>query len=75
MVRITYHRDKCIGCGYCVDIAPHRWVMNEKDGKATLAGGKGKHGMFMLTLNDEEYEENLEAAEVCPVNVIRVEMK
>ena len=75
MVRITYHRDKCIGCGYCADIAPHRWVMNHKDGKATLVGGKGKQGMFTAVVTNDEYGENLEAAEACPVNVIRVEWR
>jgi ferredoxin len=74
MVRITHHRIKCIGCGYCEEAAPFRWEMDGKDGKSTLIGAKGKRDIYTMQVTDDELEANQEAADSCPVNIIRVEM-
>ncbi len=73
MVRITHHRIKCIGCGYCEELAPFRWQMDGQDGKSTLLGAKGKRDIYTLQVTDDELEANQEAADSCPVNIIRVE--
>lgn len=73
MVRITHHRIKCIGCGYCEEMAPFRWKMNGKDGKSDLIDSKGKKEIYTLQVMDDEFEANFEAAEACPVNIIKVE--
>lgn len=73
MVRITQQREKCIGCAYCHMEAPHRWHMDESDGKSTLVGARGKNGFYTIVVSDLEWEDNLRAAEVCPVNIIKVE--
>ena len=73
MIRITHHRIKCIGCGYCEEVAPFRWKMDGKDGKSTLIGAKNKRDIYTLQATDDELEANQEAAELCPVNIIRVE--
>ena len=73
MIRISHHRIKCIGCNYCVEVAPHRWIMNKDDGKSILLDAKEKKGIYMTVITDDEFEENKEAAELCPVNIIRVE--
>ena len=73
MIRISHHRKKCIGCNYCVEAAPSRWVMDMSDGKCTMIDSKEKKGIYMLVTTDDEYEENKEAAELCPVNIIKVE--
>ena len=44
MIIITQQRHKCIGCNYCVELAPDRWIMSDKDGKSVLVEGKGKGG-------------------------------
>jgi len=36
MIQIVYQRKKCIGCNYCIELAPDRWMMNKKDGKKLL---------------------------------------
>ncbi len=72
MVIITQQRDKCIGCNYCVELAPERWRMSKKDGKCTLIGAKDRRGFHTVRTGDEEYEENVRAAEACPVNIIKV---
>ena len=36
MVIVTLQRDKCIGCNYCVEMAPAQFQMSKKDGKSVL---------------------------------------
>ena len=47
--------------------------MSKKDGKCTLIGSKEKRGFHSVIVGDDEYEENVVAAEVCPVKIIKVE--
>jgi len=74
MVIITQQREKCIGCNYCVEFAFARWRMSKKDGKCTLIGGKNKKGFYTVKVGNEELEENLKAAEACPVKIIKVKL-
>jgi ferredoxin len=73
MIRITHYREKCIGCFYCVELAPQRWQIDENDGKCNLLDSKSKKGIFIAIAPDFEYDENLEAQNSCPVNCIKVE--
>ena len=72
MIQIIYQRNKCIGCNYCIELAPNRWKMNKKDGKSVLLGSRNKKGFFIAEVNDAEYEANKASAKVCPVNIIRI---
>ena len=72
MVIITLQREKCIGCNYCVELAFDRWRMSKKDGKCNLIGGVNRKGFYTVKVGDEELNENLKAAEACPVKIIKV---
>lgn len=72
MVIITQQRNKCIGCNYCVELAYNRWRMSKKDGKATLIGGVNRKGFYTVKVREDELEENIKAAEACPVKIIQV---
>ncbi|KXK43730.1 MAG: ferredoxin [Bacteroidetes bacterium OLB11] len=72
MVIITHQREKCIGCNYCVELAFQRWRMSKKDGKVTLISGVNKKGFYSTKVGDEELEDNLKAAQACPMNIIQV---
>lgn len=72
MIVITQQRDKCIGCNYCVEIIPRRWCMSKKDGKSTLIGATNRKGFYTVYVGKDEFEENIKAAQVCPVNIIKV---
>jgi len=72
MVIITHQREKCIGCNYCVELAPAHWRMSKKDGKATLPGATNKKGFHTLRTHDDALETNQAAAKACPVNIISV---
>ncbi len=75
MFRIVHHRQKCIGCNACVEAAPYRWRISKKDGKSVLIEGKAKKGIYNANVSDDEMEENLIAAQNCPVNIIRIEKR
>ena len=76
MVIVTLQRKKCIGCNYCVELAPKRFQMSKKDGKAVLLHTNDKKGFFTLKSPDVSILENvLKAKEACPVNIISVKLK
>ena len=72
MVIITQQRDKCIGCNYCVELAFDRWRMSKKDGKCNLIGATDRRGFHTVRVSDAEYDDNVKAAEACPVKIIKV---
>ncbi len=72
MTKVIHQRAKCIGCNYCVELAPERWRMSRKDGKAVLIGGKDKKGFYAVDIHDIELEQNQRAADACPVKIIQL---
>ncbi|MCK5824175.1 MAG: ferredoxin [Ichthyobacteriaceae bacterium] len=73
MIVITFQRNKCIGCNYCVENAPNNWVMSSIDGKASLLESKEKKGFYTLkTYDDAIYIENKSAQDNCPAKLITV---
>jgi ferredoxin len=72
MVIISHQREKCIGCNYCVELAFDRWRMSKKDGKVTLLEGVAKKGIYTARVNDDEFDDNVKAAQACPMNIIQV---
>lgn len=73
MVVITLQRNKCIGCNYCVELAPEQFQMSKKDGKTVLIHGQDKKGFFTLkSQNELIFEDCDKAAKACPVNIISV---
>ncbi len=68
--KIVHDRPNCIGCGACVAVSPEDWEMNA-DGKSDLIKAKA----LPDTTQEKELDnlgENMEAARMCPVNVIHI---
>lgn len=73
MVVITLQRNKCIGCNYCVELAPNQFQMSKKDGKSVLLHSKDKKGFFTLKSSEEHiFEDCDKASKACPVKIISV---
>ena len=71
MVIVTLQRDKCIGCNYCVEMAPEQFQMSKKDGKTVLLRSTEKKGFFTLKSHDDSSLEACENAQkACPVKII-----
>jgi ferredoxin len=48
--------------------------MNEQDGKADLKDGEWKGDEFVVAkIDEDEYKENREASDACPVGIIRLD--
>ena len=73
MVIITLQRNKCIGCNYCVELAPQQFQMSRKDGKSVLLKALDKKGFHTLKSPDLSiYEPAETAAKACPVRIISI---
>ncbi len=76
MVIITLQRKKCIGCNYCVEMAPEQFQMSKRDGKSVLLKSREKSGFHTIKIPDNEVFESAERAkEACPVHIIEVKMR
>ncbi|NIK90814.1 ferredoxin [Mangrovimonas sp. CR14] len=73
MVVVTLQRNKCIGCNYCVELAPEQFQMSKKDGKSVLLRSQEKKGFFTIKSPDHTiFEPCDQAAKACPVKIISV---
>ena len=73
MVIVTLQRAKCIGCNYCVELAPGQFQMSRKDGKSVLLKSTDKKGFFTLkSREDFIFNDCDKAAKACPVKIISV---
>ena len=61
-IKIIFDKEACIGCGACTSVCPENWDM--KDGKAKPKKTELK-----------EIGCNQEAADICPVQCIKVVKK
>ena len=72
--KIVYDRAGCIGAGSCEVASIKFWKVMD-DGKASIQSKdvkKADDDEETLEITETEFEENLEAAKSCPVNVIRI---
>ena len=72
LIQITQQRHKCIGCNYCVELAPERWRMFKKDGKSILLEARNKKGFHTVSVHEMQLVENQAAANACPVKIIQI---
>ena len=69
---IQHDRPNCIGCAACAAIDPKTWVMHT-DGKADIIKGENfGEGWQRKEINEQEFKDNMDAADACPVNVIHI---
>ncbi|MEK7463428.1 MAG: ferredoxin [Patescibacteria group bacterium] len=72
MIKIIHERKKCISCGACALVCPAIFEMSEKDNLATLKKSKeNSDGIFELETDNIDCVK--EAANVCPVNIIKIQ--
>ncbi|MEK6839353.1 MAG: ferredoxin, partial [Nanoarchaeota archaeon] len=62
---IEFDREACIGAAACCAVSPENWVMNQD----------GKPDLIYTEIGEDRLKENIEAAEVCPVRVIKLKEK
>jgi ferredoxin len=75
MVVVTLQRKKCIGCNYCVELAPGQFQMSKKDGKVVLLKSIEKKGFFTIKSRDHTILDSCEKAkEACPTKIITTKL-
>ena len=75
MLIVTLQRNKCIGCNYCVELAPELFQMSKKDGKSVLLRAVDNKGFHTLKTTDMSLLDTSEAAALaCPVKIISVKV-
>ncbi|MDP4606635.1 MAG: ferredoxin [Flavobacteriaceae bacterium] len=71
MVVVTLQRAKCIGCNYCVEMAPEQFQMSKKDGKSVLLHATDKKGFHTVKSPDDSIFDSCKQAQLaCPVKII-----
>jgi ferredoxin len=70
--QVKHFKKDCISCGACAAISPTFWEMDE-EGLAQLKGSNEKGDHWELDISESDKNENQEAADVCPVQIIKVE--
>ena len=72
MIVVTLQRKKCIGCNYCVEMAPAQFQMSKRDGKSVLLHSTDKKGFHTLKSSDDAiFEPCMLAEKACPVKIIK----
>lgn len=72
--KVVYARHECIGAAACTAVSKD-WVIKEGgDGKADLLNSESKqqNEIQEKIITEKEFESMLEAARVCPVNIIHI---
>ncbi|MBI4981270.1 ferredoxin [Candidatus Woesearchaeota archaeon] len=70
--KILHYKKECISCGACAAICPDFWTMDD-DGAATLKESVLVDDHYERDINSEdEKARNQEAADACPVQIIKV---
>jgi len=69
--KILYKREECIGFGGCAAASPLFEMV--EDGKANMVGAKmNKNGWWEVIIDEKDFPKNKDAAEICPVKVIKI---
>lgn len=71
--KIIHLKEQCISCGACAAICPEFWEMDE-EGLAQLKDSEktGDHWERII-LTEDDRSRNQEAAEACPVQIIKLQ--
>ncbi len=73
MAKIIQNYEECIGCGTCVALCPKFWEMADDEAKARpKLGKKNEEGNYEFEVEDKKIGCNKDAAEACPVQVIKI---
>ena len=71
--KILHFKEECISCGACAAVCPDFWEMDQ-EGMAHLKESKKTDPHWERIIETEDARsQNQEAADVCPVQIIKLE--
>ncbi|MEK6948397.1 MAG: ferredoxin [Nanoarchaeota archaeon] len=68
---VEYDREGCIGAAACVAVQPDQWTIVD-DGKADLKDSAKEGKNWFKEIDESELQAYKDAAESCPVTVIKI---
>ncbi len=72
MNRVIHQENRCIGCAYCVEIAPFFWEMNPSTGRCDLIGGTVQKNQKILEIFEDDLLIVQKVIEICPAKCIKL---
>ncbi|HNV51351.1 MAG TPA: ferredoxin [Tenuifilaceae bacterium] len=70
---ITVHRNRCIGCGYCLSVENNFWVISPNDGKITIREFISTNEQTLkVTVPIEILDSVIDSCENCPESVFKL---
>ncbi|HPJ44826.1 MAG TPA: ferredoxin [Tenuifilaceae bacterium] len=74
-LEINLYRYKCIGCSYCVSIAPEVFAISHIDGKVTIPTELFCDDETQTFQTERIYLDSIKQAKnICPVQAIKVKL-
>ncbi|MBS3126640.1 ferredoxin [Candidatus Woesearchaeota archaeon] len=70
--KIIYDKKGCIGGTICADVAPDFWKMEGDIATLTKPSAQKNEEYEELIIDEKDLQINIEAAEGCPVYVIKI---
>jgi len=72
-MKVIQKHEGCIGCGSCAIVCPKYWEMGDDMKAHPKQGKKTPEGNYEFEVEEKgDLACNKEAAEVCPVSVIKI---
>ncbi|MFA6467087.1 MAG: ferredoxin [Patescibacteria group bacterium] len=65
-------RDKCMGCGTCVNLLPEVFDMDDNDGLVRANNAKAQGDYFVLEIDEADLEKFQQVVDTCPSGVFKI---
>ncbi len=71
--KILHFKEECISCGACAAICPEFWEMDEEGMAQLKESNKADNHWERFIDTEDARSRNQEAADACPVQIIKLE--
>ncbi|MBI4837395.1 MAG: ferredoxin [Candidatus Portnoybacteria bacterium] len=71
-MKIVLYRNKCIGCGSCAAVCPKYFEMAEDGFSHIKESQRDSEGNDFSEIKEDDKKCAAEAADVCPVQIIKI---
>lgn len=73
MKKIIQNHKDCIGCGTCIVLCPKYFDWDDENKAKVIGGKRSEKDVYELEVEADKLDTAQDAADACPVQVIRIE--